>query len=153
MMAHLKQIPLYVLNFLHLLVALTCFGLFISQTCDIYDKFTKKMTTVGIRTYPQIEETKFLPCITVCPWQAFKKHGLFYNKKILLQETFGMDEIFVDAKVYSVFNKSAYSIEEIQSVYFGRCYMVCPVRPSKQNWAAYIFFNNSLDLKGLIFFY
>ena len=118
-MAHSMKIYEYLANFLQLLVITTCFVLFICQMYDIYEKYAQKMTTVGIRTYSQEEETKLLPCITVCPWQAFKKQGFFYNRTILMQETFGKGEIFVDVKGYSHFDKSKYSIEEIQSVYFG----------------------------------
>ena len=30
---------------------------------------------------------------------------------------------------YDLTNQSAFYIEEIRSVYFGRCYMVCPLVP------------------------
>jgi Amiloride-sensitive sodium channel len=136
-------------DFLQLIIIATCFVLFICQMYDIYEKYAQKMTTVGIRTYSQEEKTKLLPCITVCPWQAFKKQGFFYNKALLMQEGFEKNEIFVGVKDDLAFNATEYSIEEIQSIYFGRCYMVCPVRPSRRNSGLYLFFHKSRDLKGL----
>ncbi len=151
-MADQKRISGYFVNFLQLLVITTCLALFICQMYDIYEKYAQKMTTVGIRTYSQDEETKFLPCLTVCPWQTFKTRGFYYNRKTLVQETFEKEEIFADIKGFSVFNKSEYSLEEIQSVFLGRCYTVCPVRPSRRNYGFYIFLKNSMDLKGSTFF-
>ncbi len=151
-MAHPKRIYEYLVNFLQLIIITTCFVLFICQMYDIYEKYAQKMTTVGICTYSQEKETKLLPCITVCPWQAFKKQGFFYNHTLLMQESFEMNEIFVDVNNYSVLNSTKHCIEEIQSVYFGRCYMVCPVHPSRRNSGLHFIFNNSRDLKGLNFF-
>jgi hypothetical protein len=110
------------------------------------------MTTIGIRTYSENKETKLLPCLTACPWQAFKKSGFYYNRKSLVQETYGKDEIFDDFKGCSDVDSSEYSIEEIHSIFLGRCYMVCPVSPSGINSGLNIIFKNSMDLKGLTFF-
>ena len=151
-MASIKKISKYFVTFLQIVVITTCFVLFICQMNEIYEKFAKKMTTVGIRTYSQDEETKFLPCVTVCPWQPFKRYGFLYNRKSLAQETFGQDEILDDFKGCPDFNKHEYSIEEIQSIHLGRCYMVCPVRPSGKNSKLYIILKNSMDLKGLTIF-
>jgi hypothetical protein len=151
-MASIKKISKYFVTFLQILVITTCFVLFVCQMNEIFEKFTKKMTTVGIRTYSQDKETKLLPCITACPWQAFKRHGFYYNRKTLVQETFEKDEIFDEITKCSDLFTSEYTIEEIHCLFFGRCYMVCPVSPSGRNSGLYFIFKNSLDLKGLPFF-
>ena len=151
-MASIKKISKYFVTFLQIILITTCFCLFISQTNEIYEKFAKKMTTIGIRTYSENKETKLLPCITACPWQAFKRRGFYYNRKTLVQETFEKDEIFDDFKGCSGVDTSEYSVEEIHSIFLGRCYMVCPVSPSGINSGLHITFKNSMDLKGLTFF-
>ena len=42
---------------------------------DVWTKFTKGMTNVGVRFRDEEIKEKMLPCLTACPWNAFKKPG------------------------------------------------------------------------------
>ncbi len=147
-MTQTKKLLEYFVFSLRIFAMTTCLLLFIYLMLDIFEKFSAKMTNVGVQTRSQKEDTKFLSCITACPWPAFKHHGLFYDKKLYYQETFEKEEIFADVENASVFNKSLFSIEEIQSIQMGRCYTVCHLQPVKRYVEFYLSFRKSNDIKG-----
>ena len=90
--------------------------LFLLLMFDSYEKFTNKMTNVGVRM-KLIEVTeKYLPCVTFCPLQAFRKFGIFYMEKHFLRETFTKEELLLRGEEYgfteaSVYDESIYSIK------------------------------------------
>jgi len=47
-----------------------CFGLFVLLTVDVLEKYFKGMTNIGTVTEGSDQGTKFLPCLTLCPWQG-----------------------------------------------------------------------------------
>ena len=55
------------LKFLSLVV---CIGLFVHLTVDVVDKYFKEMTSVGTVSEGSDIRSKFLPCMTLCPWQG-----------------------------------------------------------------------------------
>ncbi len=50
---------------------------------DVWQKFTKGMTNVGVRFRDEELSEKMLPCLTACPWNAFKKPGKKFTRKTL----------------------------------------------------------------------
>ena len=106
----------YFFTILQLASFLSCIVLFLLLMFDSYEKFTNKMTNVGVRM-KLIEVTeKYLPCVTFCPLQAFRKFGIFYREKHFLRETFTKEELLLRGEEYgfteaSVYDESIYSIK------------------------------------------
>ncbi len=68
-----------ILYFFKFLSFLFCIALFCWLMSDIYDKFSKKQTTIAITVEENRNEEKNLPCFTVCPWNIFKNYGFHYK--------------------------------------------------------------------------
>ena len=146
----------YYFSLLRLLSMIACVIVFVYLMVDIYEKFAIKLTNIGIRTWPHNHDSKDMPCITACPWEAFKHRGLFYNRKLLDEGTFDKEDIFLNQEEYPIFNRSLFSIEEIRSIHFGRCFMVCSTKPFKRNedFSLMLQYNRSLKgLSGIKFFF
>ena len=72
------------------------------------------------------EDKKQLPCITLCPWSAFKKQGFFFTTEEFAQHTFESYELLSNTSTLgNAFNSSNFQLEEIRSPQLGRCYMIC----------------------------
>ena len=121
---------------------LLCAVLFLHFMADAIDKYSRKMTNIGvvIREHPYME--KPLPCITICPWRAFRHSGFHFNSKNFTLNTFGKEEIFLNISVTS------YTVDEIRSPFLGRCYLIDFLMPQKGKEKAYLFLRNSNDYKG-----
>ena len=55
-----------------ILTLFLCFALFILLTLDVFNKFFKGMTNVGIVSQGIDNSSKVLPCVTLCPWSGNK---------------------------------------------------------------------------------
>ncbi len=78
---------------LRILAITACFILFILMTLDICNKFIRQMTSVGIQTCSQDNDTKLLPCMTACAGPAFKNMDysttrMFYAKHHLRKKKY-----------------------------------------------------------------
>ena len=94
---------------------------------------------------------KNLPCLTACPWEAFKQKGFYFTEENYLKRTFELDEIFIlKDEYYDLTNRSMFYIEEIRSVLHGRCYMICPKNLKKKLDPVLINIRKQLDLTGLL---
>ena len=104
---------------------LICSVFFIILILDVWEKFTKKMTNMGVRFNDDKLVEKNFPCITVCPWNSFKTHGFHYGNDSFYKQTYDKDEILYIRNVSNPTDTSSYYIEELKGVLIGRCYMVC----------------------------
>ena len=60
------------------LIALAlCVALFLLLMSGIWDKFISEETTRSIKLEIQEIEEKTPPCVTFCPYSAFKRPGMF----------------------------------------------------------------------------
>lgn len=131
-----------------------CVVLFMLLMNDSYEKFSNKMTNIGVRFQPMDLAKKIPPCVTVCPLEAFKTRGFFFKEASFLQQTFTKVETFLDGTKYglnkqSAFNDEAFSTQEIRSVFLGRCYTICQKLPLKEHYEMYMmFFNKTTSVKG-----
>ncbi len=66
---------------------------------DVWDKFTTKITSSGIRIKYSEEKTKLLPCFTARPYLAYKKPGFIFTDKEYEQNTLKLDDIFNEESV------------------------------------------------------
>jgi len=58
---------------------------------DVWEKYNSQMTNTATQFIENKKDfEKFLPAITVCPLPAFKRPGLFYNKKLLEENSFNL---------------------------------------------------------------
>jgi len=74
--------------------------------------------------------SKILPCVTACPFEAFKKRGLYHSDSDFKMWTYELPEIFVvKNQNYDLEDRSQFYIEEVRSVFLGRCYMICYLKP------------------------
>ena len=132
------------------LSVLLCIVFFTALLVDTVKKYNQKMTNIGIIIEESSKEEKMLPCVTACPWSAFKNPGLHYSTEIFKKSTFDKEEIFMNITDLSPFNESLYEIEEIKSVFMGRCYMVCPLQPQKKLTLDYLALKNDKEIKGCL---
>ena len=130
------------------LSVIICFVLFCVLMKETIDKFTKRMTSIGVNIQESSVSEKMLPCITVCPWMAFKSLGFHYSSANFNQNTFEKDEVFLNATNISVFDESKYAVEEIRRIFLGRCYTILPLKPKKKRDASILTLKNGRDYKG-----
>ena len=125
-----------------------CFAFFIVLMVDVWDKFSHKATTTQMRFIEYNEALKLLPCMTVCPWSAFKNPGFFYNTNDFLNNTFAMEDVFDDFSKVISNNESVPEFETIPSIYLGRCYMVCNTVKVQSGSPFYIILKTHSDVTG-----
>ena len=93
-------------------------------------------------------EIKKLPCLTACPFEAFKKQGFHYKEADFLKWTYELDDVFI---FYSDYQESSkFYIKEVRSVFLGRCYMLCNLEPVGKLQRYYIYMRKERDMTGLI---
>ena len=130
-----------------------CSALFLYMMIDVWDKYDNKMTSMGIRFKGENIKEKQLPCITACPWNAFRKRGFFFEQDDFIKQTYKREEIFFDVPFVELYNISLFSIKEIHSIFQGRCYMVCHLKPLPIMIPFNIFFQKYMDIKSKAFWY
>jgi len=52
---------------------------------DVWIKYSKKMTDTGVRYEDDDLNEKQLPCLTACPWNAFKKSGFHFRMYVFFK--------------------------------------------------------------------
>lgn len=60
-------------------VMLLCISLFLSLMNGIWIKFIGKETVMTVKLDIEDITEKYPPCVTACPFTAFKKQGRFFN--------------------------------------------------------------------------
>ena len=89
-----KKSPKFLFQMLKASIFLSCFCLFGSLMLETWDDFSKEMTTMGVKLVKDATNGPYLPCITVCPWKAFRKSGFFYKAQDYDDSSFNFSEIF-----------------------------------------------------------
>ena len=64
-------------NIVKLTALVLCIGLFLLLMSGIWAKFISEETTVIAKLDIEAVEEKLPPCVTVCPFKAFKRPGKF----------------------------------------------------------------------------
>ena len=82
--------------FIHCAVAL-CIVFFLLLMTDTINKFSQKMTSIGVIIKESHSQTKILPCVTICPWRPFKSLGFHFNAENFSRSTFEKKEIFLNS--------------------------------------------------------
>jgi hypothetical protein len=134
----------FVCQALKLTFSLFCCGLFFYFSLDIWDKFSHKFTTTGVRFVDHELQAKQLPCITLCSWESFKKKAEYYNFTDFLTNTFGQDEIIKD----KFEDEQLTQFETLNSMYYGRCYMICHSKNISINESFSLTLLKTNDIKG-----
>ena len=134
--------------FIHCAVAL-CIVFFLLLMTDTINKFSQKMTSIGVIIKESHSQTKILPCVTICPWRPFKSLGFHFNADNFSRSTFEKKEIFFNSSKYNAINTIFYTLEEIRSIFFGRCYKIDFLKPQRRMEAIYIPLKNANDYKGI----
>lgn len=137
------------IKLLKLLSFLLCMALFWLLMADIFDKFVSRLTNIGITVTGSDTREKLLPCFTVCPGNVFKTPGFYFKEKDFIENSFSADELFCDDKYISVFNKTIYVIEELKTLFSGRCFMVCVPAAQVQKEPLIVAMRKMTDIKGL----
>ena len=130
-----------VIKILKLACVLVCLVLFCLLMADIFDKFSKKMTNIGVIVEESDKDEKDLPCFTLCPWKAFRNRGFHFKLEEFHKNVYNQSEIFF------ALNYSLCTVEEIHNIFLGRCFMVCFQKPIKKMSSNFIAFRQQ-DLKG-----
>jgi hypothetical protein len=127
-----------------------CCAMFFYLMIDVWDKFNNQMTSMGVRFQGGNMDEKPLPCLTACPWAVYRERGFYFNKNEFIKQTFEREEIFFNISFINLFDISVFQIEEIYTIFQGRCYMVCHSKPLPRMIPFTIFFQKYMDLKGIM---
>ena len=128
---------------------LICIALFIALMVDIAYKYALEMTTVGIRLSGVDKQEKNLPCLTFCPWMAFKERGFHFKSLDFKRSTFTKEEVFTNlSSWYSKPDSNDFLIEDVGDISMGRCYMVCPLKGFTMGSHQRIYTSPTMDFKG-----
>jgi hypothetical protein len=125
-----------------------CSALFLYMMIDVWDKYDNKMTSMGIRFKGENIKEKQLPCITACPWNAFRKRGLYFKREVFMRQTFEREEIFYNASGVNLYDESLYYVEEIHSIFLGRCYMACQLKSLPRKMSLFFYLYKYRDYKS-----
>ena len=124
----------YLFWFTKFLLVIVFFILFLLLMSDVWEKYRTKLTNTGIGYKSSDESTKVLPCITIRPAAASKKHGFFYTKQDYEENTFNLDDVFHPETVERLSNESLYTIDHLNTLVYGKCHKLCyknPVSPQQ----------------------
>jgi hypothetical protein len=113
MLMHIMKIKKYVF-FAEMASSLVCVAIFLYLMIGVVEKFNKKITTTGIRIKQEESIVKHLPCITFCPAKAFRTRGLFFTDNLYFENTFNLTDIFDEASVILLTNKTLYNRTEVR---------------------------------------
>ena len=127
-------------------IAILCWGCFIYLTKDIWNKFSNKFTSTGVRFSDQGLTSKALPCFTVCPWRGFKKKGFHFENKDFINSTFEQNELI---EIFPVLNSDCVDVIAMQSIILGRCYTICCSKKVTKNEMTSIALIKGADVTGL----
>ena len=128
---------------LKVIIAIFCWGCFIYLTKDVWDKFSHKFTSTGVRFSDEGLTNKELPCFTVCPWKGFKKNGFHYENTDFMNSTFDQQELIILDN-----GTTDFSVYPIKSIFLGRCYMICSSLKMKKLDFARITLIKVTDISG-----
>jgi len=78
--------------------------------------------SIGARYRDDKQKKKILPPLTFCPWPAFRKHGFYFNQKLLNENTFSLEDIFQPESLKELKNKSTFEIKVIHNFQIGKCF-------------------------------
>jgi len=135
---------LKVSNVFKLLAFFFCIGLFCWLMADIYETFSKNMTTVIVTKDEDMNDEKHLPCFTLCTWDSYIKPGFHYKLDDFKKTTYDLNDLVADLQNY----QNEILIEELKSFYLGRCYMLCYKKPVIKFEMKNITFTRNVNLKG-----
>ena len=86
-----------------------------------------RATSTNVRLRNDEIQKKKLPCLSFCPWPAFKRNGFYFNSKLLKENTYGIEDVFTNFTLLDISNTSMYFVKEVQSFLTGRCFTVCHI--------------------------
>ena len=138
---------LHMVKVIKLVSLMFCIALFCLLMSDIYEKFSKKMTSVGVTIEEYDGDKKDLPCFTLCPWKVFRKPGFHFKLEDFQQNTYNESEIFTDQPQILFVDKSLYTVEAVNNIFVGQCFMTCFLQPGKKMMQNY-FLLQPHDHKG-----
>jgi hypothetical protein len=121
-----------------------CTFLFCCLMANIYDTFSKKLTSVIITIDENKNDEKDLPCFTLCPWDAYKKPGFHYQHEDFKINTYDATDLVVNLSNI----QKDFQIEEVKNVYLGRCFMFCYIKPIKKLDMIKVEISRNVNLKG-----
>jgi hypothetical protein len=101
-----------------------CLYLFVYLMKDIWEKFTSKLTTIGVRY--RGKESELLPCFTVQSYSAFKSNGFYYTEEDIKKNSLKAEDIFDSQTLQNITkNSSLYKLTVFYNIYFGTCFTIC----------------------------
>ena len=114
----------------------------------VYESWYFLLYSIGTRFLGEDQQEKNLPCLTICPWNAFKHRGFFYKSGEFIEETFECKDIFLHESFCDHKNQTLFDVEEIKSIFLGRCYMTCLRQPVQKKQFVTYYIKNNQDATG-----
>jgi hypothetical protein len=96
-------------NILRCCVYVSCGFLFLILMIDVWEKFDKKITTIGSKF--RTETSEFLPCMTLCPMPGFKSKGFFFTNQSYIDNT----QVSIPPTFYEQLMSQYYFYKNLQS--------------------------------------
>ena len=110
---------------------LACSAAFIIEMIVAWQRYEEEATVTGITSFKK-SDTKYLPCITFCPYNVFKNAvypmTIAEFEKYSYQET----EIFADRTLKSFNKTDDWKITKVTGPLVGTCFMTQYLKPVKE---------------------
>ena len=129
-----------------IIIAILCWGCFIYLTKDVWNKFSHKFTSTGVRFNDQGLTSKELPCFTVCPWRGFKTKGFHFDHNDFMNSTFVQNDLI---EITPGLSSECFDVTTIKSIILGRCYTICCPKKVNKNEMISITLIKATDVTGL----
>ena len=137
-------------NSLKITFSILCTILFLMLMEDVWNKYSSNFSRTGIRVRYSSEESKQLPCITLCPTPGFKVKGFFYQQNLVDQNSFSLEDMFAPKTVAQLRNSSTYSLKTTCSQLLGCCTTICPHSLFPPKNGPFFHLKTNLDFKAFV---
>ena len=114
---------------------------------DVWEKFQKKITSIGVGNQEENVHEKALPCLTMCPWRVFRNRGFHFTNEAYYNQTYNLSEIVFENEL------SNFEKKEIKSFNLGRCHMLCYQKNLTEIGRTNITLRKTMDLMGKLSYY
>ncbi len=67
------------------------------------------------------------PCFTIRYLSPYKKRGFYFDLAQFQENTYDLNDIFQNETIIKLKNSSLFNMKEIHSIFYGKCYSLCPL--------------------------
>jgi hypothetical protein len=95
-------------------------------------------------------ETSVLTIVTFC-LQCLQTKGFHYTSEDYEANSYQLSDLFTSETISKMKNESKYEFFEIRTMFYGKCFILCPLRDLKLEEMEIFFLNNRIKIDLSIF--